>query len=299
MPVVTCVGLAVQDTVFSLDTDLEIGGKNFASGVRRMGGGPAANAAVTVASLGGTARLISVLGGDIAADEIIDGLTTRGVSTDRVRRNRGCDSPQSVVITDSHGERTVINRTDVRLWDGAPVVSASDIAGSAAVLVDLRWRDGAIAAVSEAAAAGIPTVVDFDTTDVEVPDSILELPSHVIFSEAALSRFTGLADPERAIEAVETGSGFAGVTLGAAGVVWREGGTTHRMDAFDVDVVGTLGAGDVFHGAFALGLAEGRRTHDNMRWSAAAAALTCAEGGGREGIPTASDVQSFLEEAGI
>lgn len=296
MAVVTCVGLAVQDSVFSIDETLAVGRKNFATGMRQMGGGPAANAAVTVASLGGTANFVSVLGRDLIAEEIIEGLESRGVSISRIRRNAHVDSPRSVVITSGDGERTIVNRTDQVLWDGVPAISASDIEGSGCVLVDLRWLEGAASAIERAAEAGIPTVVDYDLTDGDAPGSILELSSHVIFSEPALSRLTGLTDPRSAIEALETGSGFACVTLGKAGVLWRDDGQTHHLDAFDVDATSTLAAGDVFHGAFALGLAQGRDTPENMRWSAAAAALTCKSGGGRAGIPTGSDVRAFLQE---
>lgn len=296
MATVTCVGLAVQDSVYAIEGTIDIGRKNFANDLRRMGGGPAANAAVAVASLGGTARLISVLGDDPVADEIIEGLTSYGVSTARIRRNPDADTPQSVVIATADGERTIVNRTDQALWGGVPAILASDVEGSTAVLVDLRWLKGAVAAIEAAADMGIPTVVDYDLTDADVPGSIVDLSTHVIFSEPALSRLTGLTDPVRAIEAVATGSGFAGVTLGSAGVVWREAGHTHRVDAFDVDVTGTLGAGDVFHGAFALGLAQGLETRANMTWSTAAAALTCERGGGRSGIPSGSDVNAFLKE---
>ena len=296
MPVVTCVGLAVADLVFSIEGTLEVGQKNFASETRPMGGGPAANAAAAVASLGGTANLISVLGGDLAADEIIERLGNRGVSTAGIRRNRSSDSPQSVVIADGDGERTIVNRTDERLWEGMPVVSASDIDGSDSVLVDLRWLDGATSAIEQAAEAGIPSVVDYDLTDVDTPDSVLQLASHVVFSEPALLRLTGLTDPLQAIESVTSGSGFAGVTLGSRGVLWREGGQSHHIDAFDVDVTNTLGAGDVFHGAFALGLAEGRSIEDIIRWSSAAAAIKCTGRGAKDGFPTREDVTKLLEE---
>jgi sulfofructose kinase len=296
VPVVTCVGLAVADLVFSINGTLEVGQKNFARDVQPMGGGPAANAAVAVAALGGTARLVSVLGGDLAANEIIEFLGSRGVLTHGVRRNRSSDSPQSVVVADGDGERTIVNRTDERLWEGVPVVSASEIEGSGSVLVDLRWLNGATSAIERAAEAGIPTVVDYDLTDVDAPDSVLQLASHVVFSEPALCRLTGLTDPVQAIGSVATGGGFAGVTLGPRGVVWREDGRTHHIDAFDVDATNTLGAGDVFHGAFALGLAEGRDIEEIIRWSSAAAAIKCTGRGASDGFPTRENVTRLLED---
>ena len=50
--------------------------------------------------------------------------------------------------------------------------------------------------------------------------------------------------------------GFLAVTDGPNGVYWRDGGEVKHMAAFKVDAVDTLGAGDTFHGAFAVRLAE-------------------------------------------
>jgi len=85
------------------------------------------------------------------------------------------------------------------------------------------------------------------------------------------------------------------VTLGDEGVVWLDdGGAVRTCPAFDVDVADTLGAGDVFHGAFALALAEERPIDEAVRRASAAAALKCTRFGGRAGIPTATEVDDFL-----
>lgn len=298
MAVVTCVGLAVQDSVFVVDGTVAVGEKNFAHGLVHVGGGPAANAAVAVAALGGDARLISVIGADAAGDGLISELDRYEVDTSTIRRSRRGPTPESVVIVDGEGDRTIVNRTDIALWEGE-TVSDSDFDGSDALLVDLRWISGAVEAVRIASAAGLPSLVDYDLTDVDVPDVLLEVPSHVILSQPALLGLTGVADPWKALELVPLRTDrFVGVTLGAGGVMWREGGHTEHLAAFDVDVLSTLGAGDVFHGAFALGLAEGLETVANMRWASAVAAVTCLQGGARRGIPSRGEVERFLEEAG-
>jgi sulfofructose kinase len=66
------------------------------------------------------------------------------------------------------------------------------------------------------------------------------------------------------------------------------------MPAFSVDAVDTLAAGDVFHGAFALALAEGHAMEEIMRFASAAAAIKCTRFGGRAGAPTRDDVAQFL-----
>jgi sulfofructose kinase len=67
-----------------------------------------------------------------------------------------------------------------------------------------------------------------------------------------------------------------------------------HMPAFQVDVVDTLAAGDVFHGAFAFGLARGYPMYQIMRFASAAAAIKCSRFGGRRGAPTKSEVAAFL-----
>jgi sulfofructose kinase len=61
-----------------------------------------------------------------------------------------------------------------------------------------------------------------------------------------------------------------------------------------VTVVDTLGAGDVFHGAFVLAVAEGRAVAEAARFANAAAALKCTRAGGRAGIPTRAEVEALL-----
>ncbi len=63
-----------------------------------------------------------------------------------------------------------------------------------------------------------------------------------------------------------------------------------------MDVVDTLGAGDVFHGAFALEVAGGAPPADALRSASAAAALKCTRFGGRLGIPTRAQLDAFLDE---
>ena len=77
-------------------------------------------------------------------------------------------------------------------------------------------------------------------------------------------------------------------------VGWLEDGALHSIDAFPVDALDTTGAGDVFHGAFALALAEGADHATAFRFASAAAALKCTRPGARAGIPHRPDVERLL-----
>jgi sugar/nucleoside kinase (ribokinase family) len=61
-----------------------------------------------------------------------------------------------------------------------------------------------------------------------------------------------------------------------------------------VNALDTTGCGDVFHGAYAAGLARGMDVEDRIRFASAAAALKATKHGGQSGIPKRSTVEKFL-----
>jgi len=85
-----------------------------------------------------------------------------------------------------------------------------------------------------------------------------------------------------------------GGTDGANGALWRQGAVVGHRPAFAVNSVDTLAAGDVFHGAFALALAEGREEAHSLRFAAGAAALKCTRFGGIAGTPARAEVERLL-----
>ena len=84
------------------------------------------------------------------------------------------------------------------------------------------------------------------------------------------------------------------VTLGPRGVLFMEDGGIAHLPAFPIEAVDTLGAGDVWHGAFALALAEGQGEREAVRFASAVAAIKCTRFGGRAGTPTRDEVERFL-----
>jgi sulfofructose kinase len=91
---------------------------------------------------------------------------------------------------------------------------------------------------------------------------------------------------------------FLAVTDGAQDVLWREGPSLRRSPVFAVDVVDTLAAGDVFHGAFTLALAEGQDSAASLRFASAAAGLKCTRLGGGAMAPYRAEVEALLVQGG-
>ena len=129
------------------------------------------------------------------------------------------------------------------------------------------------------------------------PDGILEDASHVIFSWQGLKIFTGLTEIKEAlIKANQDLSGWVAVTDGAKGCYYFHASKFVQVDAFKVEVVDTLAAGDVWHGAFALSLGEGESEVEAVRFANAVAALKCTGFGGRNAIPNRLKTNFFLQK---
>jgi len=295
MATVLCIGHAVQDFVFTVDTMPGAAEKYRALAFDSIGGGPAATAAVAIARLGGTAMLAARTGDDAIADAITGELEGYGVDCSLIRRCADRTSSLSAVIVDSDGERLIVNYLDPGMDPSADWLPQRLPAHIDAVLADTRWSEGALHGFRLARQGGVPAVLD---ADVPVPPDgeLLTAATHVAFSAAGLTQYSGESDPVRALRSVDaTTDAWCCVTLGGEGSIYMNGGEPRRVAAYEVQVRDTLGAGDVWHGAFALALGDGQPVTRAVGFASAAAALKVAVGGGRGGSPTRADVDEFLQ----
>ena len=296
MPTVLAAGAAVVDFVFQLDEAPSRSEKHRARDAAIVGGGCAANAAVAVVRLGGTAVLAARLGNDVIGDMIIADLEKENVDCSLVKRMEGRRSSYSSVIIDPQGERSIVNFRDRDIDSGGSWLDKLDMPAFDVALADTRWPDGARVSMQAAKRRGVPGVIDGEAP-VRDAQEALDNATHIAFSRAGLQDFTGNDDIEAALvgAADETGA-WVCVTQGEGGVYWLENRAVRHMPAFKVDAVDTLGAGDIWHGAFALGLAQGKSEEQSIVFASAASAIKCTRFGGRAGTPSARDVEHFLKE---
>jgi sulfofructose kinase len=267
-------------------------------GFKRQGGGMVATAMVTVARLGGRAELWTALGRDFYGDVILDELAAETVDLSQVVRRAGQDSAFNFVLVDGQtGERVFLSpgvgwsSGDLHL-DATVDLDRIDVAD--ALLVDGAWRSLALPALERARAAGVPICGDIGRIDGN--EDLLSLIDYLVVPRHAAEEFAGEAGL-RALEALASfGARIVVVTLGAEGAIYITREESDLFPAFDVPVVDTTGAGDVFHGAFAYGVAQGWEPHQLMVFSSAVAALKCTQLGGRTGIPSLAQVYRFLTE---
>ncbi len=292
MTTVLVLGMAAVDFVLSVPEFPTEATKYRAEAAEIVGGGPAANAAVAIARLGGTATLAARLGDDSLADLVLGDLKAEGVSTAFVHRAPGGRSSFSSVYIDATGERQIVNFRGAGLTDDTGWIAR--MPAPQAVLVDTRWPDGAATALDMARSQGIPGIVDGEAP---IDPRLLEKASHLALSRQGLASLVVGDDLPRALATLaERLPGWVCVTDGENGVWYTDAGTIAHIPAFRVTVKDTLAAGDIWHGAFALALAEGQIETDAIRFANATAALKCTTFGGRSGTPDRAAVQTFLKE---
>jgi sulfofructose kinase len=293
-PVVLCAGIAVEDYLFKVDSFPAPGTKVRASALIATTGGCAANAAVAIARLGGRAQFSGPIGTDDASRRFVDALIQASVDPSGVLHVKGGSISVSGIFIDRFGEKMVATLHGKGLDDATPTDAAALVSGIDILLVDNRFPAYVLPICRAAAARGIPVVLDIDKAT-KTDDPLFATATHLIFSAEALTATAGTADLDAALRTMATGAhGFFAVTNGPDDVLWIKNGTLRRLNVFRTDAVDTLGAGDAFHGGFALALAEGHDEIAAMRFGAAAAALKCTKFGGISGTPERAEVEAFL-----
>ncbi len=292
---IICVGHAALDRIYRIDAFPPEPTKVRALEHVECGGGMAANAAVAIARLGGKAELWSRTGDDGAGNAIRAGLKAERVDVRCVQGFDGARSSTSAIIVDGKGERLIVGQRDAGMPSGTSWLPLERISEADAVLGDVRWLEGIRAVFTRARKEKVPTILDADLGAREALAGILKLTDYAIFCAPALREFAPAgSNADRLEHVLSLGPRHAGVTLGREGYLWRERKENGRLPSFSVSVTDTTGAGDAFHGAFALMVAEGRPVPECARVAAAVAALKCTRLGSRAGLPTRGELEAFL-----
>jgi sulfofructose kinase len=275
------------------------------SGFRLDGGGPVGTAMVAAARLGARVGFVGTAGNDQAAELKMRSLIESGVDLSRmVYRAASEDQIALVYVHVETGERVFAGVSPAqRMPLRAVELDREYITAAEYLHLDGFHPEAALQAASWARQAGQTVVLDGHKTSGPVHEHLRALVQYVdvlIGGSGFLQGLTGVADTCQA--------GAAALDMGPKVIVQTEGedgsytvaaeGHFH-VPAFSVDVVDTTGAGDVFHGAYIVGLLHGWDLEQIAWFSTAVAALKCTQLGGRVGIPCFGAVLEFLHQRGI
>lgn len=298
-PHILCIGMPVRDLAFRIEAIPSRGSKVPASQFEEIAGGNALNAAIGIVRLGGRAALCGPMGDaqETSAQYIFDKLAEEGIDSRHLVHVPGLVTPISAIMIDPSGERTILTFRDPALWRVRLPDADALLENCGAVLIESRCAPFATDLCAEARRRNIPVVVDGDGV-MSLSEGLLTASSHLIFSSDAVRQTAGSDDDATALRKIAgLTSSFLAATRGPQGTLWIDPrGKFQETAAFPVHTVDTLGAGDIFHGAFTLALIEGQAIPAALRFASAAAALKCTRFGGAFACPQRAEVEAFLAE---
>ena len=265
-------------------------------------GGKGANQAVAASRLGADVRLVGRVGVDSFGDEQLRSLQSNGVDTTGVAQDPGNPSGVAIILLDSQRQNYIVAAYGANLvCDGDQLAAVKEaLEGADAVLLQLEIPlDVSLAAARYARSKGIAVVWDpapareldlevYRSTDIVTPNQV----------EAAALTGLDVVDARTAQEAAqalrEKGAATGVVKLGERGVSYSSAADSGHVDAYEVEAVDTVAAGDSFCAALAVGLAEGWGLRDSVRLGAAAGALAVTRAGAQEAMPHRDEVERLV-----
>jgi sugar/nucleoside kinase (ribokinase family) len=289
--------IAIDDIIY-VDRPLSAGKGRVTSRITDHGGN-VATALVAVARLGGRAGYIGWLcdkpDGSLSARE----LERHGVDTSFSPRRADAKAIQSVIIVGSDGERFIA--FDDNVPHGTSDTLADETLAQAKVLLVDAYAVHSPAIAARARRLGLDVVADIEWTEGATTDTLIGLSNHLVLPRAFAETFSGesgiaaimgsLWSDDRAAVVVTEGGKGAYVRQKGDNAVWH-------IPAHKVSAVDTTGAGDCFHGAYALALAEGKPPLECVLFANAAAAIAVTGQGGRMALPDRSACLSMMSKAG-
>jgi sulfofructose kinase len=300
-PRILCIGMPVRDLTFRVPGLPARGSKENATHFDEICGGNALNGAIGIARLGGRASICGPMGDarETTSRYIFEKMAEEGIEMRHIVHMPGLVTPISNIMIDPSGERTIVTFRDPELWKVHLPDANTLLEDCDAILTESRCAAFCTGLCAEATRRGIPVIVDVDRA-MSLREGLLTASSHLVFSSEPLQETAGIADDGEALKKIAklTPSFLAG-TRGAQGTIWLDRHhSLQQTPAFPVHTVDTLGAGDVFHGAFALAITEDQDLRSALRFASAAAALKCTRFGGAFAAPQRAEVEALLSQGG-
>lgn len=266
-------------------------------------GGKGANQAVSAARLGKQVTFCCMTGVDDygrAAKALFD---KEGIDTRYVFSTFDAASGVALITVDAKGENCIVVASGANLKlvpddidriegyeDYDIVLSQLEVpVETVCHAARLVKRNGGRFILNPAPACQLPEEL-FQFIDILTPNE----------TEAEFLSGIKITDTETAAQAAAAlagkGVGTIIITMGSKGVLLYQNGCAELLPAFKVKAIDTTAAGDVFNGALAVALSEGKEIHEAIRFAQAASSIAVTRPGAQQSAPVRADVENKLAE---
>lgn len=305
-PRILVVGSANTDMIIRLDRLPKPGETLLGGRFAIAAGGKGANQAVAAARAGGDVVLLSRVGTDMFGAETLPRLARDGIDVRNITQDAKTPSGIALIFVAKSGENSiaVAPGANGRLSPADIRRRRREVVRAAVMVVQLETPLATVReAIALAAANRVPVILNPAPAQA-LPAALLRKVSVITPNETEAERLTGIAvaDEATASQAAmilrRRGVGTVIITLGAKGALVADGNQTCLVPSFPVKAVDTTAAGDVFTGALAVALAEGKPTLDAVRFACAAAAISVTRPGAQPSVPTRQEIEDTLAKQG-
>lgn len=267
-------------------------------GEERVLGGLVGRALAAASRLGGRCAYVASLGADDLSAFATRALSQIGVNVSLVRHRPGAGPVHSVIITDiTTGTRNIFFDESRAVGPALADITADLLQEASVLVVDHVFTRPAIAACEMARQLGIPTVGDIEGKPTPQKDELAAVVDHLIVPRSFAAEVTGAAQPEEMARLLHRRHprSCTAVTCGSDGCFFAAAdGPVRHQPAYRVPAVDTTGCGDVFHGAYAWALSQGRTVAGCIETASAAAAAFAARPAGWSHLPSVADVAEII-----
>lgn len=268
-------------------------------------GGKGANQAVATARLGVKTQMIGRVGNDGFGQELLASLKDAGVETDGVMIDDQTSSGVAMIAVDDESENTIIivpgANGQVEVADVARLTDL--LPQSSSLLLQLEVPLPAIIAAAKAAhQAGVRVILDPAPAPESLPEELYPLVDVITPNETEASRLVGIeiTEEETYTEAAQfflnRGVKTVVLKLGARGVFCMTKSQRFRVEAFKVNAIDTVAAGDAFNGGMAAAFDRGLSLPQAVVWGAAAGALATTKLGAQPSLPDWETFERFRDQ---
>jgi sulfofructose kinase len=290
---VVCLGVITIDTIALVDNYPGEDERVLANQIARAGGGPAAVAAVALSRLGIATAIAGTIGDDQDGAEVLKIFAREGVDTSGISIGASATSGSVIVASKEHNSRAISTRQ--------PMQQVSLNSEAKKLISQAKWLHvdhvGINRLKSENVSRGNGPKISFDAGYNVADFDAAEVDLFVPTDRQMALRFPDLKLGAAVEQDATSAKNITVATQGSAGSTGfsSESGLVHAA-GFAVEVVSTLGAGDVFHGALLAQVIQGYKLEEALQRANAVAALSCRGLDGQSMIPNTSELNSFLKE---
>jgi len=258
-------------------------------------GGPATNAAIAFAHLGGSPTLVTAVGRHAMADVIRKDVEARSVRIVDLSPEFAEPPAVSSVCVDSAGRRNVVSANGARVSVPSADADAHLVGKENVMLVDGHFMHACRAWAAAGHARGTPVVLDGGSWKDGTEDLLASVSIAICSADFRPPACTNEEKTVRYLK--QHGVKHVAITRGAEPVLFESGSSSGTIRVPEVKAVDTMGAGDIFHGAFCFFISIGHGFVEALAEAAQIASESCRYQGTREWTKHVSAGELLAESA--